>query len=49
MISYFLTAKETDEFEGGEYPSDVTRKSEALLRSLEKTSGLKFRADDAAG
>lgn len=46
MIQFFLSAREPREFPGGEYPADVTRTSERLLRSFERAPhNLRFRSE----
>ena len=34
MVQFYLTAREKDEFEGGDYPAEVVRQSEALLSGM---------------
>ena len=46
MIQFFLSAREPREFPGGEYPADVARTSERLLRSFERPPhNLRFRSE----
>ena len=50
MLCFYLSAREREEFPGGEYPPEVTRKAEALLAALESAHGLKFkRASNSSG
>lgn len=48
MVQFYLTAREREAFAGGEYPADVVRKSEALLRTFERTHGLSFSPLESA-
>ena len=48
MLQFYLTARERDEFPDEEYPPEVTREAESLLRRLERRHGLAFLDRDAA-
>ena len=49
MLQFYLTARERDEFPDDEYPPEVTREAESLLRRLERRHGLAFLDRDAGG
>lgn len=48
MLQFYLTARERDEFPDEQYPPEVTREAESLLRRLERRHGLAFLDRDAA-
>jgi len=47
MLQFYLTARERDEFPDEQYPPEVTREAESLLRRLERRHGLAFLDRDA--
>jgi pimeloyl-ACP methyl ester carboxylesterase len=47
MLQFYLTARERDEFPNDEYPTEVTKAAESLLRGLEKRHGLTFAGLDS--
>ena len=48
MLQFYLTARERDEFPDEQYPPEVTREAESLLRRLERRHGLAFLDRDAS-
>ena len=48
MLQFNLTARERDEFPDEQYPPEVTREAESLLRRLERRHGLAFLDRDAS-
>ena len=45
MLQFYLSAREREEFPGGEYPPEVTRQAESLLRVMETRHGLTFKPE----